>query len=117
MLALIAPIFAAVRANWQLAAGMILGAILCAPVASCVGSSNAKASAAAKVVIASQKVEIAAAKAEAAATLTDMVRTAKTADERRELQEIVDETGSDDAAGPAVAAILERVRARQRANR
>jgi len=55
---------ATIRANWRLAAGIVIGGLLTYPVASCNGKRQANAAYAAKVEIAAAKVERAAGQAE-----------------------------------------------------
>lgn len=105
-----------VRANYRALLWIILGAVLCWPLAYCQGKSNASAANAAKVELAAEKVKRAATQAELAATLADMTRQAKTKQEITELQEIVDEAQPGNDAGPATISVLDRLR-RQRGSR
>lgn len=104
------------RNGLSIGTGVIIGALMAWGPASCVAENRATAASAAKVQAASAKVKQAASQAELAATLAEMTRMAKTKQEVAELQEIVDhaEPGSD--AGPAVGALLRRLR-EQRAAR
>jgi len=101
-------------ANWRVIAAAILGALLCWPVASCHGERRAARENAAKVEIASRKVTEAAAKAEIAAMTVDAIRRAETKADVDELKEIVNERGTSNAVGPATAAIMQRLRERDR---
>lgn len=97
--------------NWKAIVGALAGAALCWPVASCQGKREATVALHAQVRLDAEKVRNAALKAEAAATLTDMARSAKTAQQQRELQEIVNDVGTNEMVGPAVSAVLARLRA------
>lgn len=99
-----------VRANIKLVAGIVIGALLCYPVASCNGKRQATAAYAAKVEIAAAKVEHAAGQAELAATLSEMARSANTQKEVTELRKVVDDAKDDGPVGPATANLLERLR-------
>lgn len=96
--------------NWKLAAGIVLGALLTYPVASCNGRRAANAEYAAKVEIAAAKVKHAAGQAELAATLSEMARSANTKQEVTELRKVVDDAKDDGAVGPAVGSVLDRMR-------
>lgn len=100
-------------ANWKLPVAAILGAILCWPIASCSGRRSAENAQEAKIIAAAAKVREAASKAETAAVLADMARSVKTAKEADELREIVRETKSEAGVGPATSAVLQRLRERR----
>lgn len=99
-----------VQRNWRAALWMILGALLCYPVASCNGKRQAKATIAAKIEAASAKVERAAGQAELAATLAEMARTANTEKDMTELRKVVDDAKDDGTVGPATSDLLARMR-------
>jgi len=103
---------ATIRANWKLAAGIVIGALMCYPVASCNGKRQANAAYAAKVEIAAAKVERAAGQAELAATLSEMARSASTEQEATELRKVVDDAKDDGTVGPATADLLARMRSK-----
>lgn len=113
MTALIAA-WSVVRANWKLVAGIALGAFLCFPLAYCQGKRDAKIVGAAKLEAASAKVERAATQAELAATVADAMRRAQTREETDELRTIIQEAPAGDNAGPAVSAVLNKLRSRHR---
>lgn len=98
--------------NWKLAAGIVLGGLLCYPVASCNGRRAATAEYAANVEIAAAKVKHAAGQAELAATLSEMARSANTKQEVTELRKVVDDAKDDGAVGPATADLLQRMRSK-----
>lgn len=100
-------------ANWKLPAAALAGAALTWPVASCSGRRSAEAIQEAKIIAAAAKVREAAAKAETAAVLADMARSVKTAKEADELREVINETKSDAGVGPATSAVLQRLRERR----
>lgn len=97
--------------NWRLIVGALAGALMCAPLAYCEGRADGKRQVNAQIAIQAEKVRNAALKAEAAATLADMARSVRTAEQQRELQEIVENVGTNEMAGPAVSAVLARLRA------
>lgn len=98
--------------NWKLAAGIVLGALLTYPVASCNGRRAATAEYSAKVEVAAAKVKHAAGQAELAATLSEMARSANTKQEVTELRKVVDDAKDDGAVGPATADLLQRMRSK-----
>lgn len=102
-----------VGANWRAALWIILGALLCYPVASCNGKRQAKATIAAKIEAASAKVERAAGQAELAATLAEMARTANSEKDMTELRKVVDDAKDDGTVGPATSDLLARMRQRR----
>ena len=102
-----------IRRNYRAALWMILGALLCYPVASCNGKRQAKATIAAKIEAASAKVERAAGQAELAATLAEMARTANTEKDMTELRKVVDDAKDDGTVGPATSDLLARMRQRR----
>ena len=102
-----------IRHNYRAALWMILGALLCYPVASCNGKRQAKATIAAKIEAASAKVERAAGQAELAATLAEMARTASTEKDMTELRKVVDDAKDDGTVGPATSDLLARMRQRR----
>jgi len=97
-------------ANWKAIVGILIGAALTWPIASCQGRRDANAANEAKIIAASAKVREAAAKAEIAAMAADSVRRGQAKQVQDELREIVDEQANDDTVGPGVAAILDRLR-------
>lgn len=103
-----APLWLA--SNWKLIVALILGAILCWPVASCSGRRSAENTQEAKIIAASAKVTEAAAKAEIAAMAVDAVRRGQAKQVQDELRSVADEKGSTDLAGPGVTAVLDRLR-------
>jgi len=108
ILGLTAPLWLA--KNWKPTAAAIVAALATTPIAYCTGRHDGSIAASAKAALVAQKIQTAAAKAEAAANLTDMTRQAKSVEQIRELKEIVNETGTDAAVGPAVSAVLDRMR-------
>lgn len=98
------------RDYWKLIAALILGAVLCWPVASCQGRRSAEAHNSAKIIAASAKVTEAAAKAEIAAMAVDAVRRGQAKQVQDELRSVADDKGSTDLAGPGVTAVLDRLR-------
>lgn len=100
--------------HWRKALWMLIGAILCYPLAHCQGKRDAKLIHAAKVEAASAKVERAAAQAELAATVADATRRAKTKEETDELRTIIQEAPDGGNAGPATSALLAKLRERDR---
>lgn len=100
----------AVRQHWRAALWIMLGALLCYPVASCNGKRQAKATIAAKIEAAAVKVERAAGQAELAATLAEMARTANSEKDMTELRKVVDDAKDDGTVGPATSDLLARMR-------
>lgn len=90
--------------------GIVMGALMCYPVASCNGRKAATAEYAAKVEVAAAKVEKAASKAEMAATLSEMARSANTQMEVTELRKVVSDAKDDGPVGGATGAVIERLR-------
>lgn len=101
---------AILEANWKIVAGLVIGALLCWPVASCSGRKAGIAEYYSKVTMASSKASEAAAKAEVAAIVTDAVRRGESAKVQQELKDIIHEQGSDALAGPGVTGVLARLR-------
>ena len=99
-----------IRDHWIKAVWIAIGMALCYPVASCNGRNIAEAKAAEQVIAASEKVKRAAAQAELAATVADATRRADTVAEVNELKEAVDAVKTNDEAGPAVSAVMQRLR-------
>lgn len=94
------------------AAGLLLGALASWGPASCVGKSQASQEAALKNQATAAKLEETAALMDRAAMLTEMTLAARTTAEVKELREIVRVEANQDAAGPGVDAVMQRLRTR-----
>ena len=103
-----APLWLA--SNWKLGAGVIAGALLCWPVASCHGENQADDANALRMEVAAEKARASAARAEAAANRADLARQ-KAAQARNDaLQGIVNDEGTNAVVGGAVGAVIGKLR-------
>jgi hypothetical protein len=96
--------------NWKIGAGVIAGALLCWPVASCHGESQAGDKNALRMEVAAEKARSSAARAEAAANRADLARQMAAQARNSELQGIVNHEGTNAVVGGAVGAVIGKLR-------
>lgn len=96
--------------NWKLGAGIVAGALLCWPVASCHGESQADDKNALRIEVAAEKARASAARAEAAANRADLARQMAAQARNSELQGIVNHEGTDAIVGGATGAVIGKLR-------
>ena len=103
-----APLWLA--SNWKLGAGVIAGALLCWPVASCTGKNAADDANALRMEAAAEKARASAARAEAAANRADLARQKAAQARNGALQGIVNHEGTNAIVGGATGAVIGKLR-------